>query len=209
MAEAESRFKKRKPTKPQKSDKGVCEIALAAHRQGKRQDECAKLAGVCDYQLRLVLARNPVYREQWDAIVTERRDAWKQKFLDALNSGLSLTRASTYIGVPENNIRDELKRDDVFREMVEQADAGFEKSLLERIKEGKPGWQGSAWLAERKYRKVYAPPKMDFGDNGDERVVKVRRMVGAAVQTLKRAASKPADARPEPETAPDVLAASA
>jgi hypothetical protein len=203
------KLNKRSPGKPQASDKRVCEVAIAAWREGKTQDECAKLAGVCDYSLRRILARNPDYRAEWDEVTASRQDEWKQRFVEAVREGLSRTRAAAYVGIPDTTCRAELATDDDFRALVDQADVGFELQCVRRITEGKPGWQGSAWAVERRCRKFWAPPKVEFNEApADGRVVKVRRILHAK-KTEENAPASPPNPRPEPAPTPDVRAASA
>lgn len=64
--------------------------------------------------------------------------------------------------------------------MIKKGRAEFEESALEDIRNGKPGWQGAAWVLERTNNKYMPRQEFDAGPDA-----KVNVIIGGKVKDLK------------------------
>lgn len=83
-----------------------------------------------------------------------------EKIKIALSMGLPAANAARFAKVELSTLNGWLHNDPDFRQEIEDAIEGQIVARLTRIYEGKPGWQGAAWLLERssQTRIIFAPP---------------------------------------------------
>lgn len=90
----------------------------------------------------------------------------------AISDGLPDRFACDVAGI-SNDTLVEWRKDplnDQFSAIVKQAEAERMRKRLLRIEEGLPGWQGSAWVLERKYPEHFARPELQVAIKQDVNV---------------------------------------
>lgn len=94
----------------------------------------------------------------------------RARILDYLRRGLFAESAARLAGISERTFYEWLERSDAgdpefagFSAAVKRATDEAEDDALRRIREGSPGWQGSAWFLERRLRDRWHPPRVDTG----------------------------------------------
>jgi hypothetical protein len=75
-----------------------------------------------------------------------------ERLKDAIGLGMPLNRAARAVGIGRTTLFRWLEAPD-FRDDLKGAQAAGELALLGRVRDGAPGWQGSAWLLERRYER--------------------------------------------------------
>jgi hypothetical protein len=106
------------------------------------------------------------------AITDEDRDT----IIETLTAGGSRALASARVDIAESTLHLEIKRNREFRKRVRKAEAEGEFILIRRATGGDPGWQGSAWMLERKFG-YYRPP-IQFVDAGaEQKPIRCRRVI--------------------------------
>lgn len=104
-------------------------------------------------------------------------DEARQIILEHLSEGGSRPLAAKLANICLKTLTKGIEREEVFAKQVERAEALGEWKLARRAMAGKKGWQGAAWMLERKFG--YHRPPMLIADVSEEKSVRVRRVVRA------------------------------
>ena len=76
----------------------------------------------------------------------------KREVLAVVSFGVSRNAAAGYVGCAPNTLRNEMRRDETFRDAVLQAERNCETLCLQNIREaGAKHWRAAAWLLEKRF----------------------------------------------------------
>jgi hypothetical protein len=83
------------------------------------------------------------------------------KIAECISEGLADHEAAAVVGINRDTLR-VWRQDPQFTSAIEKADAERLRKRINRIEDGQPGWQGSAWLLERKDPQRFSRPEIQL-----------------------------------------------
>jgi hypothetical protein len=92
---------------------------------------------------------------------SKRTPALVARIAKAISDGLSDEYVAALVGIDAPTLS-EWRHDKEFSEAVKSAEAARLQKRLARVEAGEPGWQGTAWFLERRYKTEWSRPEIQF-----------------------------------------------